>query len=131
MVAQRSPIVYYYDHMNLTYSSECSLIIADTNIMRYEKVRTIYPTCDDLESDKFFKKANHTIKIECYWPSPLDSSSTFTLYIEFGASEKKYWVDYLCSTHFDVKNSVSILITSLKGLFHYDYDEFLPLKALA
>ena len=42
LVAQS--IVYYYDHMNLIYSFECFLIIADAKIKRHEKVSTIYPT---------------------------------------------------------------------------------------
>ena len=67
-------IVYYYDHMNLIYSFECFLIIADTKIKRHEKVRMInffmalnFRVCDYPERNKFQQTAKHAIK--CYWPS--------------------------------------------------------------
>ena len=43
LVRVAQSIVYYYDLMNLIYSFECFLIIADVTIRQHEKVRTIYP----------------------------------------------------------------------------------------
>ena len=63
-------IVYYYDHMNLIYSFECFLIIADTKIKRHEKVRTInffmalnFCVCDYLERNKFQKQRSMPLNV--------------------------------------------------------------------
>ena len=68
-------IVYYYDHMNLTYSFECFLIIiTDTKIKRHEKVRTNYPTWRS-GVQQILNNTEAYLKILL----ALDSSSTFTL----------------------------------------------------
>ena len=59
MVAQS--IVDYYDHMNLIYSFECFLIIADTKIKRHEKVKKRFTVRDDPECNEFQKTAKHAI----------------------------------------------------------------------
>ena len=58
------------------------------------------------------KKMKHANK--CYWPS----IPRALLHYQIWSSEKKIgWAyRYHFSTHFDVKNFVSILMTSLKGL---------------
>ena len=73
-------IASYYDHMNLTSSFECVLIITDTKIKRHEKVKTIYPTCDLEFKKKITKHAN-----KYHWPS----TPRALIHYQIWSSEKK------------------------------------------
>ena len=83
----------------------------NTKIKRHEKIRTIIILRDDTEGNKFQKNSKVWAPLNVIGPRLLDS----VYIIKSGTFEKKNWV-YLFSIHFNVKNFVSILMTSLIGL---------------